>query len=66
MSGGNWHHGELAIDQALMMRPFQAQPSIKRRCQNFIYAGQALIPGKSYGASGKNAVEALLKQGDLA
>ena len=36
MTGGNWHHGELSIDQALMMRPFPGRLSTPVVLKGFI------------------------------
>ena len=36
MTGGNWHHGELSIDQALMMRPFPGRLNTPEVLKGFI------------------------------
>ena len=46
MSGGNWHHGELAIDQALMMRPFPGSTQYQTALPGLYLCGQALIQGE--------------------
>ncbi len=67
MSGGNWHHGELAIDQALMMRPFPGSTQYQTALPGLYLCGAGAHPGGSLmGLPGKNAANELLKQGDLA
>jgi len=65
--GGNWHHGELAIDQALMMRPFPGSTQYQTAVPGLYLCGAGAHPGGSLmGLAGKNAATELLKQGDLA
>ncbi len=67
LSGGNWHHGELAIDQALMMRPFPGSTQYQTALPGLYLCGAGAHPGGSLmGLPGKNAAIELLKQGDLA
>jgi len=67
MVGGNWHHGELAIDQALMMRPFPGSTQYQSAVPGLYLCGAGAHPGGSLmGLAGKNAATELLKQGDLA
>ena len=66
MTGGNWHHGELSIDQALMMRPFPGSTQYTASVEGLYLCGAGSHPGGSLmGLAGKNAAEEILKQGVL-
>lgn len=66
MTGGNWHHGELSIDQALMMRPFPGSTQYTGSIEGLYLCGAGSHPGGSLmGLAGKNAAEEILKQGVL-
>ena len=66
MTGGNWHHGELSIDQALMMRPFPGSTQYTGSVEGLYLCGAGSHPGGSLmGLAGKNAAEEILKQGVL-
>ena len=66
MSGGNWHHGELAIDQALMMRPFPGSTQYQTALPGlYLVRSRRSSRGSLMGLPGKNAGRAA-KQGDLA
>ena len=66
MTGGNWHHGELSIDQALMMRPFPGSTQYIGSVEGLYLCGAGSHPGGSLmGLAGKNAAEEILKQGVL-
>ena len=66
MTGGNWHHGELFIDQALMMRPFPGSTQYTGSVEGLYLCGAGSHPGGSLmGLAGKNAAEEILKQGVL-
>ena len=66
MTGGNWHHGELSIDQAMMMRPFPGSTQYTGSVEGLYLCGAGSHPGGSLmGLAGKNAAEEILKQGVL-
>ena len=66
VTGGNWHHGELSIDQALMMRPFPGSTQYTASVEGLYLCGAGSHPGGSLmGLAGKNAAEEILKQGVL-
>ena len=66
VTGGNWHHGELSIDQALMMRPFPGSTQYKGSVEGLYLCGAGSHPGGSLmGLAGKNAAQEILKQGVL-
>ena len=66
MTGGNWHHGELSIDQALMMRPFPGSTQYTGSVEGLYLCGAGSHPGGSLmGLAGKNAAEEILKQGSI-
>ena len=66
MTGGNWHHGELSIDQALMVRPFPGSTQYTGSVEGLYLCGAGSHPGGSLmGLAGKNAAEEILKQGVL-
>ena len=67
MKGGNWHHGELSIDQALMMRPFPGSSQYSTAVPGLFLCGAGAHPGGSLmGLPGRNAAREILKQGVLA
>jgi len=67
MTGGNWHHGELSIDQALMMRPFPGSTQYKTTIDGLFLCGAGAHPGGSLmGLPGRNAAKEMIKQGAFA
>ena len=67
MTGGNWHHGELAIDQALMTRPFPGSTQYATSVAGLYLCGAGAHPGGSLmGLPGSNAAREMLKQGAFA
>jgi len=67
MAGGNWHHGELSIDQALMMRPFPGSTQYRTAVEGLYLCGAGAHPGGSLmGLPGRNAAQEISKQGVLA
>ena len=66
MTGGNWHHGELSIDQALMMRPFPGSTQYATACEGLYLCGAGAHPGGGLqGLPGRNAAKEILKRGEL-
>ena len=67
MTGGNWHHGELSIDQALMTRPFPGSTQYATAVSGLYLCGAGAHPGGSLmGLAGSNAAREMLKQGAFA
>ncbi len=66
MTGGNWHHGELSIDQALMMRPFPGSTQYATAVEGLYLCGAGAHPGGGLqGLPGRNAAKEILKRGVL-
>ncbi len=66
MTGGSWHHGELSIDQALMMRPFPGSTQYATAVSGLYLCGAGAHPGGGLqGLPGRNAAKEILKQGAL-
>ena len=66
MTGGSWHHGELSIDQALMMRPFPGSTQYATAVDGLYLCGAGAHPGGGLqGLPGRNAAKEILKRGAL-
>ena len=64
MTGGHWHHGELAIDQMFMMRPTYGAAQYKTPIDGLYLCGAGAHPGGGVmGAAGHNAAKAILAGG---
>ncbi|MEQ1521018.1 MAG: NAD(P)/FAD-dependent oxidoreductase, partial [Aestuariivirga sp.] len=62
--GGNWHHGELAAEQMLFLRPFIGAAQYETAIPGLWLAGAGSHPGGGIsGAAGWNAAERILKVG---
>ncbi len=62
MSGGHWHHGEMAIDQMLMLRPTPEAARYALPLDGLYLCGAGAHPGGGVmGAAGKNAAQMILK-----
>ncbi len=60
--GGNWHHGELAAEQMLFLRPFIGAAQYETAIPGLRLAGAGSHPGGGIsGAAGWNAAERILK-----
>ena len=67
VTGGNWHHGELSIDQALMMRPFPGSTQYATAVDGLFLCGAGAHPGGGLlGLPGRNAAREIMKRGALA
>jgi phytoene dehydrogenase-like protein len=54
--GGHWHHGELSIDQALMLRPVPGAAQYAMPVQGLFLCGAGCHPGGGVmGTAGRNA-----------
>lgn len=64
VSGGHWHHGELAIDQSFMMRPVHGTAQYDTPIAGLFLCGAAAHPGGGVtGVPGHNAAQRILKMG---
>jgi len=60
-AGGNWHHGELAVEQMLFLRPFIGAAHYETPISGLYLAGAGSHPGGGVsGAAGWNAAERML------
>jgi phytoene dehydrogenase-like protein len=61
MVGGNWHHGELSVEQMLFLRPVPGFSRYSTPIQNLWLASAGCHPGGGIsGAAGWNAAEAII------
>ena len=61
ISGGHWHHGELAIDQSFMMRPIHGTAQYNTPIENLFLCGAAAHPGGGItGLPGWNAARRII------
>jgi len=64
ITGGHWHHGELAIDQSLMMRPVPGAAQYASPVDGLFLCGAGSHPGGGVmGSAGRNAAKAVLDSG---
>ncbi len=67
MRGGHWHHGEIAIDQILMMRPFPGATQYGTAVDGLYLCGAGAHPGGGLtGLPGRNAAREIIKRGAAA
>ncbi|MGE0022692.1 MAG: phytoene desaturase family protein [Hyphomicrobium sp.] len=65
--GGNWHHGELAVEQMLFLRPTIDASQYETPLAGLYLAGAGSHPGGGIsGAAGWNAAERILARGRTA
>jgi len=63
MIGGNWHHGELAVEQMLFLRPLQETAQYGTPLPGLYLAGAGSHPGGGInGSAGWNAAEKVLHE----
>jgi len=63
VTGGHWHHGELALDQALMLRPVPGAAQYASPVPGLYLCGAGAHPGGGVmGHAGRNAARVVLKQ----
>jgi phytoene dehydrogenase-like protein len=61
ISGGHWHHGELSLDQFLMLRPVPKSAQYRTPVDGLYLCGAGCHPGGGVmGSAGRNAATALL------
>jgi phytoene dehydrogenase-like protein len=64
MTGGHWHHGELALDQFLMLRPVPGAAQYATPIDGLFLCGAGAHPGGGVmGTAGYNAARAIIAQG---
>jgi phytoene dehydrogenase-like protein len=61
ISGGHWHHGELSLDQFLMLRPVPGAAQYETPVNGLYLCGAGSHPGGGVmGSAGRNAARAIL------
>ena len=61
MTGGHWHHGDLAVDQMLMLRPVPGFAQYASPVPGLYLCGAGTHPGGGVtGAAGMNAARRIL------
>ena len=61
ITGGHWHHGELALDQFMMMRPVPVAAQYAMPVAGLFLCGAGCHPGGGVmGSAGRNAANAVL------
>lgn len=61
ITGGHWHHGELALDQLLMLRPVPGAAQYAMPVNGLYLCGAGCHPGGGVmGSTGRNAARAVL------
>ncbi len=64
MTGGHWHHGEYALDQAFMLRPVPGAAQYTTPINGLFLCGAGCHPGGGVmGNAGRNAAKVVLAQG---
>jgi phytoene dehydrogenase-like protein len=62
LTGGHWHHGELALDQFLMLRPVPGAAQYAMPVSGLYLCGAGAHPGGGVmGCAGRNAAREVLK-----
>ena len=63
MKGGHWHHGDLSLDQFLMLRPVPKSAQYQTPVEGLYLCGAGCHPGGGVmGSAGRNAANAVLAQ----
>jgi phytoene dehydrogenase-like protein len=64
INGGHWHHGDLAFDQFLMVRPVPGAAQYRTPLDGLYLCGAGCHPGGGVmGVAGRNAAQEVLKVG---
>lgn len=62
ITGGHWHHGDMALDQSFMMRPVHGTAQYETPLPGLYLCGAASHPGGDItGLPGRNAAKRILK-----
>jgi len=65
ISGGHWHHGDLAFDQFLMVRPVPGAAQYRTPLEGLFLCGAGCHPGGGVmGIAGRNAARQVLAAGN--
>jgi len=65
ITGGHWHHGEMALDQFLMLRPVPHAAQYSTPVDGLYLCGAGSHPGGGVmGSAGRNAAQAVLGKTD--
>ncbi len=63
ITGGHWHHGELALDQFLFVRPVSGAAQYRMPLDGLYLCGAGAHPGGGVsGAAGRNAAKTILSR----
>jgi phytoene dehydrogenase-like protein len=63
ISGGHWHHAELALDQLLMVRPVPGAAQYSTPMPGLFLCGAGCHPGGGVmGLAGRNAARQVMRQ----
>jgi phytoene dehydrogenase-like protein len=63
MPGGHWHHGEMSLDQFLMLRPVPRAAQYKSPLEGLYFCSAGCHPGGGImGSAGRNAANVVLAQ----
>ena len=63
VAGGHWHHGELSLDQFLMLRPVPRAAQYRMPVNGLFLCGAGCHPGGGVmGSAGRNAANAVLSE----
>jgi phytoene dehydrogenase-like protein len=63
ITGGHWHHGEMALDQFLFTRPVGGAHQYAMPLDGLYLCGAGTHPGGGVsGGAGRNAARAILKR----
>jgi len=61
ITGGHWHHGELALDQFMMLRPVPGASQYATPVDGLYLCGAGCHPGGGVmGSAGRNAARVML------
>lgn len=67
LGGGHWHHGEISLDQVLMMRPFFGASQYATPVDGLYLCGAGTHPGGGLmGTAGRNAAREIIRSGGAA
>jgi phytoene dehydrogenase-like protein len=67
MSGGHWHHGEISVDQLLMMRPVVLWSQYAMPVDGLWLCGAGAHPGGGVmGLAGRNCALEIIRRGNAA
>lgn len=67
ITGGHWHHGELALDQFMFVRPVAGAAQYQMPLDGLYLCGAGTHPGGGVsGAAGRNAAQYILRGGNAA